>query len=180
MLVPGVLTAVTMLALEHNLWPRFFFFAAGFALLIVTRGVHAIAEAVWPRRAAFLASAALLVAAFGSAATVPRAWAPKQEYERALHFVEAARLPEDVVVVAGLTTLPYTAYLETGWRAVESEEELLRAEAEPGRTWVVYTFPTHLAAKHPDVWRRIGMQYQPVAEFPATVGGGSLHVVLRP
>lgn len=39
MALPGLLGATTMIALGHNLWPRFFFFCAGFALLIVIRGL---------------------------------------------------------------------------------------------------------------------------------------------
>src|SRR5215470_911178 len=35
MTLPPVLAGLTMLLLGHNLWPRFFFFAMGFALLIV-------------------------------------------------------------------------------------------------------------------------------------------------
>jgi 4-amino-4-deoxy-L-arabinose transferase-like glycosyltransferase len=180
MLAPAVVTAGTMLVLEHNLWPRFFFFAAGFALLIVARGVHALAEVVWPRRAPVLATALLLLAAFGSAATVPRAWSPKQEFDRAMEFVLAARQPEDAVVVVGLTTVPYTEYFRTGWTVVETGDELARAEAGAGRTWLLYTFRTHLATRHPEVWRRVGTEYERITEFPGTVGGGSVHVMLGP
>ena len=105
---------------------------------------------------------------------------PKQEFDRAMEFVLAARQPEDAVVVVGLTTVPYTEYFRTGWTVVETGDELVRAEAGAGRTWLLYTFPTHLATKHPEVWRRVGTEYQRVTEFPGTVGGGSVHVMLGP
>jgi len=36
--IPGVITAAVMLFLEHNLWPRFFFFAIGFGMMLLMRG----------------------------------------------------------------------------------------------------------------------------------------------
>ncbi|MGH9792725.1 MAG: hypothetical protein ACRD5W_16080, partial [Candidatus Acidiferrales bacterium] len=38
MVIPGVITAVVMLLLGHNLWPRFFFFAIGFGMMLLVRG----------------------------------------------------------------------------------------------------------------------------------------------
>src|ERR1051325_8557690 len=38
MILPGAVGGALMIALGHNLWPRFFFFSMGFALLIVVHG----------------------------------------------------------------------------------------------------------------------------------------------
>ena len=46
-LVPVVTGAVVLLGLGRNLWPRFFFFEAGFGMLIAVRGVMVVADASW-------------------------------------------------------------------------------------------------------------------------------------
>ena len=45
MVLPAVLTAGGIMALGHNLWPRFFFFSAGFAVLIAIRGAFVLGRA---------------------------------------------------------------------------------------------------------------------------------------
>ncbi|MGH9859396.1 MAG: glycosyltransferase family 39 protein, partial [Candidatus Acidiferrales bacterium] len=46
MVIPGVITAAVMLLLGHNLWPRFFFFAIGFGMMLLVRGAMVCAEFV--------------------------------------------------------------------------------------------------------------------------------------
>ena len=184
MLLPGVVTAVVLLALEHNFWPRFFFFAAGFAILIVVRGVHALAELVLAptplrARAPMLAAASLGLVALASAATVPGAWHPKQDFAGARAFVEAQRAPDDAVVTVDMTKYPYEAWLRAGWLKVDTEAQLDSIERGHRRTWVVYIFPTRLSAVHPDIWSRIQRGYTTVREYHGTVGGGAVVVKVR-
>ena len=74
MLLPAIVTGVTMLLAEHNLWPRFFFFAAGFGALIVMRGLFVVARVLWPSRSREVALAVAAILVLASATTVPRAW----------------------------------------------------------------------------------------------------------
>jgi hypothetical protein len=181
LVLPVVLTAGALTLVSHNLWPRFFFFAAGFAVLIAVRGVFAAMESISPRRGVSVATVLLVLAAIGSALTVPRAWGAKQDYEGALAHVTAARSPGEPLVATGLALFALEDYLHApGVRAVRSEQELLAAEAAGGRTWLVYSFPTHLAAAEPEVWARIQREYRRIAEFPGTLAGGTVYLMSRP
>jgi hypothetical protein len=79
MMLPGLLTAAAVLVMEHNLWPRFFFFCAGFAVLIAVRGVFAVCQ-ILGKRGSTVATVALSAVTLASCLTVPRAWLPKQDY----------------------------------------------------------------------------------------------------
>jgi hypothetical protein len=180
MLLPPVLTAGALLAMHHNLWPRFFFFAAGFAVLIAVRGVTALAGVVLKTRADAVATVVLLLVAAASAFTVPRAWGAKQDYEGALAYVTSQRRAGDAVGAAGLASFALQEYLHAGEiRSITDEAELNALEAA-GRSWLLYSFPTHLAAAEPDVWARVQREYRRVAEFPGTLGGGTVYVMSRP
>jgi 4-amino-4-deoxy-L-arabinose transferase-like glycosyltransferase len=179
MLLPGLLTAAAVFLLEHNLWPRFFFFCAGFAVLIAVRGIFVVATLAGRSRAQPLATALLLVLCLGSAITVPRAWAPKQDFVGARDFIEGVRAPTDAVVTVDLARYPFDEYLNTGWLTAASETELERIEASHGRTWVLYTFPARLSALQPGLWQRLQRDYSTAAEFAGTVGGGAIIVKVR-
>ena len=74
MIVPVVITALALLATGHNLWPRFFFFAAGFAVLILLRGIFALAARQRWFPAERVASVAALLLIAGGAVLTPAAW----------------------------------------------------------------------------------------------------------
>lgn len=183
MVVPGLLTAAGILLLERNLWPRYFFFCLGFAALIVVRGmvsaVNRIAAPFGRERARGLAMLSVVALIVASAVRLPRAWGPKQDFEGARSFVAEAATGSDAVVTVGMASFPYQEYLETDWRVVDRVAELLAVEEAHARTWVVYTFPTRLSTLHPEVWERLGRHYRVAAEFPGTVGGGTVVVAVN-
>jgi hypothetical protein len=180
MLLPGLVTAVVMFVTEHNLWPRFFFFCAGFAALIAVRGGFVLARRVAGRHATALATVGTVLLIAGSAYTVPGAWAPKQDFSAAREHIERQRTATDAVVTVDLSAYPYAQYLGTDWQSISSETELQQIEAAHRRTWVVYTFPARLSAVQPAIWERLQQHYTTVAEFPGTVGGGAIIVKVRP
>ena len=178
-----VVTAVTLLATKHNLWPRMFFFAAGFAVLIAIRGVTE-----WARIFSFgqlgglvvkLGTAALAVACLMSAATVPTAWNPKQDFEGPLELIARERLPGDAVATVDMTVMPYAEYFNSGWPAVDSIEALQALEASHARTWIVYCTPTRMKAAQPEIWSRLERDYAVVGTFWGTLGGSEVVVVRR-
>lgn len=176
MLLPVAITAIGMLVTAHNLWPRLFFFAAGFAVLIAVRGVFALAEMVAARRAPVLATAALAGLIAASAATTPRAWGPKQDYAGAHAFVERERGADDAVVIVDMSRFTYERYILSGWTAVESVAELEAIERSHPKTWVVYTFPARLSALQPEIWNRLERFYTQAGRFQGTLGGGDIVV----
>lgn len=179
MLLPGVITAGAALVLAHNLWPRLFFFAAGFAVLIAIRGLFSLAQALRVPQAPRLAVAASGLLILTSASTVPRAWYPKQDFAGARDYVERLREPGDAVVTVDLSRYPFQTYLAAGWVAVDNPSQLREIEREHRRTWVLYTFPLRLAAVQPEIWGRLQEAYRQAAEFPGTVGGGDVIVMVR-
>ncbi len=181
LLLPGLLTAMAMLALHHNLWPRFFFFSAGFAILIAIRGGFVLTRAAFRAQGTTLATAGGVLVILASALTLPRAWRPKQDFEGARDFVQRSQGAADAVVTVDLTTYPYARWLGLGWAGVESLADLTAVERTHRRTWLVYTFPIRLKAVQPGIWQRLAVAYDTAAVYPGTIGGGDIVVmVTRP
>lgn len=178
MALPVVVTGLAIVALGHNLWPRFFFFAAGFAVLIGLRGLFALANRL-PRYGPSAATAVALLAALGSLTTVPGAWGPKQDFDAAEAFVEENASPEDAIVVSDMTQLPYAMWKGRDWHVVYDAAGLIEVEEAAPRTWLLYSFPTSLQALKPDLWERIETEYVEVRRFGGTVRGGDIHVMVR-
>lgn len=184
MLSGPVMTATAIVALKHNLWPRFFFFAGGYFALIALVGVRGWIEVLarWlPRggesgvRTRILAGVGAVLL-LGSATTVPRAWVPKQDYGGAADFVDAAHGPRDGVAVIDMAVMPFQKHLARAWVEVDTLQDLLGLEARSETTWLLYTFPTKLAADHPEVWGRVQDHYEEVRVFWGTVRGGEVVV----
>ncbi len=182
--VPGVLGGGTMLALGHNLWPRFFFFCMGFALLIVVRGLIEIPKWTLSRLNAPalqklgvpLGTAVCLLGVAVSASTLPRAYLPKQDFSGARQYVEQVRQPGDEVVAVGLAGLAYRRYYAPKWPFVERRADLEAIQERHQGVWLVYTLPVHLKAWVPEVWDVIQRDYEVVRVFPGTLGGGDVNV----
>ncbi len=179
LVLPGLITGAAMAAVSHNLWPRFFFFSAGFAVLIAVQGGFALSRLLLRERGEWAATAAILLVAAGSGLTVPRAWGPKQDYQQAAAFVASHRAPEDAVVTVDLTIFPYERYAECPCTAVRGVDALEAVEQSHPRTWVLTTFPIRLASVEPAIWKRLQTQYDTAAVYPGTVGGGAIVVMVR-
>lgn len=179
-----VTTALALVLTRHNLWPRFFFFAAGGLVLVLGRGlcewVRIFARgAPLSRWSPNLQRALLALLVLASAATVPRAYGPKQDFERAARFLDGEVPAGEAVVTLGMTTLPLRELYARGWSSADTLQELRTIEAAHPRTWLVYCTPTHLASAFPDVWKHIEERYELVATFPGTVGGSDVAVVVQ-
>jgi hypothetical protein len=194
MVIPGVITAAVMLLLEHNLWPRFFFFAIGFGMMLLVRG--AMVASAWMQAKAqgrLDPSSSLRAGAGGtkerwgtalvgmmilaSAWSVRSAWIyPKQDFAGALEFVESQRQAGEPVVLAGLAVFPYREYYRRDWPAVATRAEL---EAERGagrRLWLVYASPIYVQSRQPEIWNAITTEFEPVRVFRGTMGDGAVYV----
>ena len=179
MLLPAIITGAALFIAEHNLWPRFFFFAAGFAALIVMRGIFMVAPALWPSRARELALAVAAILILASATTVPRAWSPKQDYLAARNFVDGTIRQGDAVVTVDMTEVPFIDYYGRPWLLAVNGAELASIEAAHARTFVLLTFPVRVAAISPDLWAHVQRNYRKMAEFPGTVTGGEIIVMMK-
>ncbi len=178
LVLPAILSGATMAALGHNLWPRFFFFSMGFALLVAIHGAFRLPHLVgigqiWSRRLGLVAGGLLIAA---SAATLPLCYAwPKQDFIGAREYVERNRQPGERVAGVGLAAAAYD-YYAPDWQRPKTEAEFLALRRDGPLEWVVYTLPVHLRAWQPEVWRAIQTDYNCQMTFPGTLGDGEVNV----
>jgi hypothetical protein len=165
-----------------TLLPRFFFYAMGFAALVVVRGLmlsgNLLSGALRldPVKAPLAGAALCLAAIGGSGISVARAYQPKQDYGAALEFVQTERRPGDAVLTVGLTVFPYERFYKADWGKVTTLEELNRARSRATRTWLVYTMPVVLQAASPEIKAAIDAEFQTVKKFNGTLNGGEIVV----
>jgi hypothetical protein len=179
MVLPGILGLVVLLATGRNLWPRFFFFLGGFAVLIAVRGVGDAFRVALGPRGDKAAAVALTNAALVSGLLVPRAWGPKQDYRAAIQHVSQMSSPGEAVVVTGLAAFPYRQYYGMPWPAVESLADLRAVEAVHSRVRIVLTFPIQIEAAQPELHAYLQEHYEEAAAYPGTVGSGEVFVLTR-
>ncbi len=185
LVLPAVLGGGAMLASGHNLWPRFFFFSIGFALLIAIHGAmvapRVLAERVSLQMSAVGVERVSLVLAmtmiFASALSLPRGYAlPKQDFVGARDYVEHARDADDAVVAVGLAGVAFRRYFAPQWSVAQTGAELDAVRQAHRRVWLVYTLPIELKAYRGDLWNMVQHDFQVVRVFPGTLGGGEVTV----
>jgi hypothetical protein len=182
LVVPALLSAATALSLGHHLWPRSFFVVAGFGILVVVRGGLVIGETIGrllrladplPLR---LGTAAVCTAIGLSAVTVPLAYGPKQDFTGARELINRERQPGDGIVAVGLAHYPCRIFFAPDWEGAADQAELDRIRARSDRTWVIYTFPTHMEEHHRDILSLLRKDYELVQRFDGTLRGGEVYV----
>jgi hypothetical protein len=173
LLASGIGTAV-VLVMRHPLWPRFYFFAVGFAALIAIRGAIVLAK---PMAKSSMPGIVLCVAIIlVSALAIPSAYRPKQDFLGAQDFVQTNRESDDSVVTIGRATLPYQGFYNANWSTAESLDELEEIRAKSERTWVVYMLPEDLENTHPDLMLRLHSDFKTVRQFEGSLAGGTIYV----
>ncbi|HTF86819.1 MAG TPA: glycosyltransferase family 39 protein [Planctomycetota bacterium] len=181
-LLPAALTCAVIVAQGHNLWPRFFFFSGGFAVLILLRGVFEFiglcARGPLAPLRMTLSKAAATLLCLASAATLPRAFGPKQDFAAAAEYV-GAHVPPQSVATLEMGSLPFRDYLGLYWTQIDDLQGLMDFERQHPETWVVLTMPMHLAATQPETWARLESEYREEKVFLGTVHGGEIVVKVR-
>jgi hypothetical protein len=178
--LPALLGCATLIFLDRNLWPRFFFHEIAFAALFGVRGARIIGERAGQLRGRpsprwGLAFAAALVLA--SALALPRAYRhPKQDFTGAHDFVLEQLQPGERVVGIDLAGKVYRAYYAPEMAIASTLEELEAQRATDARTWILYTLGIHIAATRPALWEEIQTGFEEVRVFPGTLGGGAIVV----
>jgi len=184
LIVPSLVTIAAILALGHPMFPRTFFFAMGFGVLIVIRGMltagRVLARAVGSEGGdSDLPGTVLCLLLIGvSALSVPRAWAPKQDFTRALEYVEQHSSAGDAIVTTGVAAIPYRMFYKVDWQIVESLAALDTVRAAHKRTWLLYTMPLHMRSAYPSMMERIEQDFRVAGQFRGTLGDGTVFVVV--
>lgn len=177
--------AVTIV-LNRPIRPRFFFFSAGFLLLIAVRGALVTGDEIL-RRASFLGARlrALAPVLIGAAMVVVSAWSlpylysfPKQDLDGALRYVEARRAVGDGVYTIGIgAEYPYQRYYGRAWPRLRTPAELDAARARDRAVWVLYTFPSYLDAQVPDLMADLSAHCEKRVKFWGTLEDGVVYAV---
>lgn len=184
LLAPAVVTAVLVIALHQPLRPRFFFFLSGAAALFVGRGLGALADAVGARvrsgtapTAASLTVGLAVLLATASLAALPRNYQlPKQDFDGAVQYLEAAERAGAHVASAGPACLPLDTYYEKKdrWSCLKSLADLEAFVARDGRPLVVITLTDYI--DDPPLREYLTTRCPQTRVFPGTLGGGDMIV----
>lgn len=189
MVLPAAMAGASMVALGHNIWPRFFFFSMGFGLLIVVHGAMQLPR-VLGNYSGYFRARPLIVSAVGiasctlllvaSLSTLPRNYSlPKQNFSEAKNYVESHLSKGDGVVAVSLAGIVYGSYLRPYWPVAATGRELTAIELQSDHVWLVYTLPIEVKAFRPELWNMIENHYQVVKVFPGTLNGGEVFVCQR-
>lgn len=182
LIVPVAVGIVVVAGSGHHVWPRFFFFACGFAALVTAAGATALGDAIarrWTRDPVTIARAGsaasiLLIAAVALGA--PAAWGPKQRFTEARALVERLAGPDDAVATAGPAAMVFRDAWHLPWERVGTADELDRVRATAQRTWLVHSFPIQLRGARPDLARALDESFELVARLDGTLRGGEVLV----
>ena len=182
LVVPAVLTGMTIVALHQPLRPRFFFFLSGAAAMFIGRGIGVACEALLRRTAtlrldrlpAAIAAAAMLLIAI-SAAALPRNYRlPKQDFDSAVQFLTAAEAQGAQIAASGPACLPVAIYYgKMSWPCLNSVDDWRDLAGTDRRLLMVYTLPDYL---DPMVRNNLRANCPPVHVFEGTLGGGDIVV----
>lgn len=180
--MPGATVYFTSLMMSRPTFPRFFFFLAGFALLIIVRGVMVIVDWGAARLSArrFLAPLRLIATSMMVIVLLvdlPRAYSrSKQDYAGAAKFVEFAASPGDLIVAAGGgTAYPYHEYYAKPWPQLTGVTDL--ATRRKGRTvWVLRTFERYLQVGQPELLKALKTDCTEAKVFRGTLADGEIRV----
>lgn len=186
LVLPGALTLAVLLIAGFNIWPRYFLVSLGFAALLAVHGVFVTARFAARRagtdarpQAADRAATAVCAAvvALSAVTSLHNYRYPKQDYPAARAFVLERSADGAPIRTAGLANYAYGRYYEPTWRALESVEQLSSLAANHPEFWVVYSFPTHLAATNSALFARLEQDFEPVRRFRGTLGDGDVRVL---
>lgn len=167
-----------------TMYPRFFFFMAGIALIVGVHGAVVVARWIarrrrWsPRGGERLAGGLCVGLLVASIASLPFNYRyPKQDYVGAMQFVQSSMRGDDRAVFTGVPGAVYPDAFGVAWPTVQRLEEVEAARRE-GRTWLIYTFPRYLRHGSPAIADLIERECPRPRVFPGTVGGGDIMVCL--
>jgi hypothetical protein len=181
-IAPPVIGGTFTIAIGHHLWPRFFFFAVGFGVLIVIRGTIALVNWAFRlfnvpvKRSTLFGAIACSILIIFSALSVPSAYGPKQDFVSARDYLLENVQTGDKVVTTGITTFAYKDYLNMNWDSVSSYEELKKFQGSAGHTWIVLTFPEILKATSPGFLEDIQKNSVLIRTFAGSVGDGDIFI----
>jgi mannosyltransferase len=185
--LPGLITVAADLGLHRPIRPRFLFFLAGFALLIVVRGSLELGRwcgrlgLVRPPKTRPLGIAFVGVMAVLSVVALPFGYRyPKQDFEGAMHFVETEAAVGEPVMLGEPAIYPYHEYFHRPWEGLTSLEQFQKVRGQGRRVWVVYTLNSYIENDTPDLMDSLRRDCAVAGVFRGTVADGDVTVCTAP
>jgi len=182
--IPPALIYLTTVLLERPTRPRFFFFIAGFLLLVGVRGVFVIIHFLLDRMGRPLPSYEkpvrwLAVAAMAGVlvADLSRTYGkPKMDYEGALAFVDGSRLSDNAITLAGVgADFVYSQYYHRNWPELKSTDQL--ASLRRGRdVLVLHTLARSFRQTNPSLFEALKSSCREERIFAGTLQDGDIIV----
>jgi uncharacterized membrane protein len=179
-LIPPFALYAGSVAVRGVLYPRFFFFAIGPVLVVVVRGLFAVADRIGrilgrPAVGRFVSAAGVVAAVVASLAMLPSNYRyPKQDYAGAARWVTEQAGPSDRIFTVPSSS-PFQTLLGLSWK-VACEVEPVLASRREATTWLLWTFPHHMAGICPQIAALIERDCPQPRTFRGTVGGGDIRV----
>jgi 4-amino-4-deoxy-L-arabinose transferase-like glycosyltransferase len=182
--IPPALVYSATVLLDRPSRPRFFFFIAGFLLLVGVRGVfviiHFVLERLGQRWAAWESGArwAAITAMIGLLLVdLSRAYGkPKMDYEGALAYVEASSRPGDIVALGGIgADFVYNNFHDRNWPRLMSADHLASLRRSHD-VLVLHTFERPLGQADPRLLEALKTRCTQERDFAGTLQDGDIHV----
>jgi len=182
-LAPVLVTLLGAAAARGTMYPRFFFFLSGFAILFAVRGSLVTTEFVLQRifregmsdslRQSLSVLAVCLVVALSTTSLPYNYRYPKMDFVRAISWVQSKAQPQDTIVSAGITSWPINNYFAKDWVSVEDARQLDAVRNRGKRVWMIYAFPDYMTQA---LSVAIAEDCREAERFHGTLGGGDVIV----
>jgi hypothetical protein len=182
--LPPALVYFTSVALGRPTFPRFFFFVAGFLLLVGVRGVFAIIRFAlarlggrWTQWEKPLKWAAVAMMSALLLFDLSRSFLkPKMDYEGALAYVDTARRPGDIVALGEQgADYVYTHYYARDWPRLMNADHL--GQLRRGHDVIVlHTFDRFFSSSNPALFEALRTGCTEERDFKGTLNQGDIHV----
>ena len=181
LIAPAVVVPLPFLAAGRPVFPRFFFFLSGVAVLFAARGLGALADAIIPRRVDGRPRVVLAATAIGALAVVEAVpgliWnyrVPKQDFGGAVHFLDQAATGGARIAVASACRVYQRYYDRRDWECLSDEEAYTSLlETSSSRVLIASTLPLYLETP---LRERLREDCPIVRRFPGTLSGGTIAV----
>ena len=180
LVLPPVFNVAALVVLRVGAYPRSFLYILPAALLFAIRGAIVVARAAGRGRVRIVkVMAAILIAGYfaGSIAMLPRLYRyPKQDYRGALQYAREHRQAGDRIAAIGGAATAYREYYAPDLDFPPDAASLASLRSA-SRVWLIESFERVTRLTHPGEWADVQANFEPVAEFPGTVGDGTMHVL---
>jgi mannosyltransferase len=183
-MLPAVATLAGALLTRGTMYPRFFFYLAGFLLLIAVRGALVTGGWLGGRllparhrdRRELIGWAMVGVMIFGTARSLGYNYRyPKQDFAATVAWLDEARRGGEDVVIAGASYV-YTDYYRRDWPVLADVGALDSLRRDGRGLWAVYMQPRYIELAAPGLVAAIEEACVERRTFHGTVGGGDIIV----